>query len=159
MRAIFHDVHEPIFYGPNRRVVCTCGDFNCASLDDGRQPRPERCVPHDLLPGQCECTWVADEPDYELARTIVQRDFGWVDEAPQVSATVVCTPTTDRLVKRLGHDIPTIGYGHWAVQVDDRATRDLQREREAARAAAERQALIDAMMAAPNLIGASLTIH
>lgn len=113
----------------------------------------QRCALHDLPVGQCEDTWTPKPPDYETARTIVQREFGWSDEAPQVSATIVATPSTDDLRPerpRLGHDIPTIAYGHWHVVVDDSATRDLRAEREAARAAAERQALIEALFAVHN---------
>lgn len=112
-----------------------------------------RCIPHDLLPGQCECSWQAPPPDYDAARARTLRQFGRREEDPQVTATVVVTPTTDDLRPerpRLGHDIPRIGYGHWAVLTDDRATRDLKERREAARAAKEREALIAALFATPN---------
>lgn len=127
----------------------------------GRQPEPEpeRCAPHDLLPGQCECTTRVNEPDYAKARAIVQRDFGYVEEAPQVTARVAAQPTTDVLGwrPRLGHQIPTIDYGHWTVLVDDSATRDLRAERERIKAERARAALIDALMG-HNAIGATITI-
>lgn len=109
-----------------------------------------RCLLHDLLPGQCECTSRATVPDYDTARSMVARQFGYVDEPPQVRATTVVQPTTDRLVRRKGFDIPTIGYGHWGVVVDTRPVDHILAQRAATRAAKERQALIEALFATPN---------
>jgi hypothetical protein len=127
-----------------------------------------RCL-HENLPGQCgvvnpgvppcENSPAARAPDYELHRTVVQRQFGWVDEPPQVTATTVATPTTDRLRRRLGFDIPTIGYGHWTVLVDDSACKGILEARQAARDAAQREALVAALTNAPNTLGATVTIR
>jgi hypothetical protein len=128
-----------------------------------------RCL-HDNLPGQCgvemptgnpPCTnaYVPPPPDYEQHRAIVQRHYARVDEPPQVTATTVATPTTDRLRRRLGFDIPTIGYGHWTVLVDDSACKGILEARQAARDAAQREALVAALTNAPNTLGATVTIR
>lgn len=119
----------------------------------------ERCRPHDLLPGQCECTTRSHEPDYELNRTIVAREHR-VNEDPQVTATIVGVPTTDTLTRRLGHDIPTIGYGHWDVLVDRRAVIAHDRAREAAKAKRERAMLVAALTAPrAHALAATITIR
>lgn len=118
-----------------------------------------RCELHDLLPGQCPCT-SKHEPDYALNRRYVERLHGVRDEAPQVTATIVATPSTDELKRRLGFDTPTIGYGHWDVLVDDRATRALRAEREAARAKRERAMLVAALtMPRAHALAATITIR
>lgn len=109
-----------------------------------------RCDLHDLLPGQCECTSRSAVPDFATARTMVARQFGYRDEPPQVRATTVVQPTTDRLIRRKGHDIPTIGYGHWGVIVDTRPVDRILAAREAARAAQARRDLIEALFATSN---------
>jgi hypothetical protein len=118
-----------------------------------------RCTLHDLLPGQCECSKRSDEPDYALNRTIVERRHGWRDEAPQVTATVVAQPTTDQLTRRLGHHIPTIGYGHWGVLEDRRNVEAHDRAREAAKAKRERAMLVAALtMPRAHALAATITI-
>jgi hypothetical protein len=120
----------------------------------------ERCRPHDLLPGQCECTTRSHEPDYALNRAMVLRDHEGPDEPPQVTATIVGVPTTDTLTRRLGHQIPTIGYGHWDVLVDRRAVIAHDRAREAAKAKRERAMLVAALTAPrAHALAATITIR
>lgn len=117
-----------------------------------------RCALHDLLPGQCECTWTAPEVDYEQNRQAARRRYGWSEPDPQVTATIVAAPTTDRLRRRKGFDIPTIGYGHWSVLVDDSACREIKAAREAARHEAQREALLERLMAPRATLNATITI-
>lgn len=115
-----------------------------------------RCV-HEFLPDQCGVC-VPERPcPVPIARAHVLREFAFLEDQPQVTARVIVQPTTDVAVRRLGHDIPKIGYGHWGVLVDDSATRDLRAEREALADEQRRSDLIDALMG-HNSIGATITL-